>query len=68
MRCFAVPKEGARLALTMRAGQPLRIRAIDMSSGLPEIPNVAANPRPRGFIPAAFPFNDSTLVSKMFAF
>jgi hypothetical protein len=68
MKCFAVPKEGVALALTTRPGQPVRIRAFDMSHGLPEIPGVAANPRPSRFIPAIFPFNDSTLVSKLFSF
>jgi peptidase M28-like protein len=65
---LAIPQEGIELALETKPAQAVGIRAVDLSYGLPEIPDSAFSPRPAHLMPAIFPYSDSTLVSKMFSF
>jgi hypothetical protein len=65
---LAIPQEGIELALETKPAQQVGIRAVDLSYGLPEIPDRAFSPRPSHLMPAIFPYSDSTLVSKMFSF
>ncbi len=67
---FALTKEGIELTLAVKSSQPLEIKAVDQSDGLPEIPGRSFNPRPNYMIPipSGFGVSDSTLVSKSFTF
>lgn len=67
---FALPKEGIELSLEVKSSQPLKIRSVDQSDKLPEIPDRFFKTRPNDTMPTAFGFgvNDSTLVSKSFTF
>jgi peptidase M28-like protein len=68
LRYYALPQEGIELALQVKASEPVKIRAVDMSYGLPEIPGAPYRARPDYIIPSIQPFSDSTLVSKTFTF
>ena len=65
MRYLAVPPEGVLWAVTFRASEPLKIRVVDQSYGIPQIPGFTA--RPDYMIPW-WPnsLSDTTLVSKTF--
>lgn len=65
---FALTKEGIELTLKVKPTQPLVIRAVDQSDGLPKIPNQSFMTRPNNMMPTAFGFgvSDSTLVSKSY--
>lgn len=65
---FALPKEGIELTLEVKSSQPLKIRAVDQSDGLPEIPGRSFKGRPNDMMPIPFGVSDSTLVSKSFTF
>lgn len=60
---YAPPKEGTEITLKMRSVEPVRIRVMDMSYGLPE---GAVSKRPNGLMPAPLIYSDQTLVSKSF--
>jgi hypothetical protein len=72
MLYWALPPEGIELALQVGAGQPVRVRVVDRSDGLPEIPGASFKPRPDYMVPApslgVVRFSNSTMVSKTFAF
>ncbi len=63
---FAFPKEGIELTLEVKSSQPLEIRAVAQSDGLPEIPGISFRTRPNDMMPNpnGFGVSDSTLVSK----
>ncbi len=67
-RYFALPEEGIELAIAVNPGMPLKIKAVDQSYGLPELPGTSFSARPASLIPAPYPFTDSTMVSKTFTF
>ena len=67
MRYVAPPPEGVELALEFKAQEPLKIRVVDQSYSLPEIPNQTIA-RPDNTIPSPNGLSDSTLVSKTFSF
>jgi hypothetical protein len=67
-RYFALPAEGVELGIAVKPGMPLKIKAVDQSYGLPELPGTSFSARPASLIPAPYPFTDSTMVSKTFAF
>jgi hypothetical protein len=67
MRYVAPPPEGVEVALEFKAQEPLRIRVVDQSYSLPEIPNLTIA-RPDNTIPSPSVLSDSTLVSKTFSF
>ena len=66
MRYVAPPPEGVEVALEFKAQEPLKIRVVDQSYSLPEVPNLTA--RPDNTIPSANTLSDATLVSKTFSF
>ncbi|MCA1568629.1 MAG: M28 family metallopeptidase [Acidobacteria bacterium] len=68
LRYYAVPPEGIELTTEMRTTAPVRVRAVDLSYGLPEIPGANFQPRPAHMIPALASVTDTTLVSKSFTF
>jgi len=68
LRYYALPKEGAILTLDVSPGPGLRLRVIDQSYQLPEVPNLTIKPRPDYMIPGLSSYSDSTLVSKSFSF
>jgi hypothetical protein len=52
-----------------RSSQPLKLRVVDVSYALPEIPGIAFKRRPEYMMPAPFyDVSDTTLVAKSFAF
>jgi hypothetical protein len=68
LRYYALPAEGIELSLVSKSQQPIKIRAVDQSYELPNIPNTTYRARPDSMIPAPLPLSDSTLVSKSFVF
>ena len=65
LRYYALPSEGFDLTLDVKPSKPLKLRLVDQSYGLPELPG-AARARPDNIIPAPLAFSDATLVSKSF--
>jgi hypothetical protein len=68
MQYWALPENGIELTLQIKATQPLRLKIVDRSYGLPEIPGAHLEPRPNDMMPAPFSNSDSTLVSKSYTF
>jgi hypothetical protein len=68
LRYYAVPPEGIDLTADLRTSEPLKLRLVDMSYGLPRLEGAPATDRPAGMIPASMPSNNSTFVSKSFVF
>jgi hypothetical protein len=68
LRYFALPADGIELTLVSQSLQPIRIKAVDQSYGLPLGSSANFRPRPETVIPAPVPLSDSTLVSKSFSF
>ncbi|BAY60043.1 M28A family peptidase [Calothrix brevissima NIES-22] len=65
---YALPQEKIELTLTVKQSQPLKLKVVDQSDGLPEIPNKSFHKRPNYMMPTGFGTSDSTLVSKTFTF
>jgi hypothetical protein len=68
LRYYAVPPEGIDLTAEVRTSEPLKVRLVDLSYGLPQVQGAPSTDRPDGVIPASIPSNNSTLVSKSFVF
>ncbi|HEX5709307.1 MAG TPA: M20/M25/M40 family metallo-hydrolase [Pyrinomonadaceae bacterium] len=68
MRFYAPPAEGVELTAELKTSEPLALRVVDQTYGLPEIQNQAFRTRPAEMIPRPLPFTDSTLVSKSYKF
>jgi hypothetical protein len=68
LRYYALPSEGVELAVVVKAGQPLRLQVVDQSYGLPEGLTAGARPRPQGLFSMPLPYNDSTMVGKVYNF
>jgi hypothetical protein len=68
LRYHAAPAEGIELALDLKTSEPVKLRVVDQSYGLPSLPDKPVAPRPDGLIPSTYPFTDSILVSKSFIF
>jgi hypothetical protein len=68
LRYYAIPPEGIDLTAEIKTSEPVKMRAVDLSYGLPEIPGQTFRPRPPEMIPAPVSVNDTTLVSKSFTF
>jgi hypothetical protein len=70
LRFWAPPEKGIELTMTIRSFQPLQIRVVDQSYGLPEIPGMPLTLRPAYMMPTPFGFglSDVTLVSKSYTF
>jgi hypothetical protein len=65
---FAPRAEGIELTLEVKSQQPVKMRVIDFSYGLPQTPPATFQPRPDNTIPSFLPFSESTLLSKSFTF
>ena len=65
---YAMPATGAELTLEVKSAEPLEMRVIDLSYGLPQTLTQSMRPRPDNIISTFFPFSDATLVSKSFKF
>jgi hypothetical protein len=59
---------GIELVLKIKTTEPVTIKVIDQSYQIPELPGVAIKARPAHIIPAPFPDNDSSMVSKSYIF
>lgn len=68
LRFYAVPPEGVDVTAEIMTAEPLKVRLVDLSYGLPQMEGVAAPERPADMIPASMYPNNSTLVSKTFVF
>ncbi|MGB9181614.1 MAG: M28 family metallopeptidase [Pyrinomonadaceae bacterium] len=68
LRYYALPSEGIELTLEAKSSQPIVLRVIDQSYGLPEIQGMSIKPRPDYMIASILPYTDSTFVSKSFKF
>lgn len=68
MRYYGVPAEGFELVAEIKTTQPLKIRLVDQSYELPQIPGQSFTSRPPDMIPDSISFNNSTMVSKSFTF
>jgi hypothetical protein len=66
-----LPADGVELKLEVRAGAPLRLRVVDSSDGLPDVPGIDER-RPADTMPqyelgeGVTPFSDATFVGKSF--
>ncbi|WP_166482229.1 M28 family metallopeptidase [Scytonema sp. UIC 10036] len=67
---YALPQEGIELTLELKSSQPLTIRTVDQSDGLPQIPGKSFQKRQNYMMATAFGsgVSDSTLISKSFTF
>lgn len=65
---YAPPQEGIELTIETKSAEPLRVKVIDLSYGLPPLPNAASLIRPDYLIPSTYFVSDATLVSKSFTF
>lgn len=65
---FALPKDGIELTLETKTSQPLTLKVVDETYGLPNLTGVSLKSRPDHMMPAPMPFSDSTLVSKSYTF
>jgi hypothetical protein len=65
-RYYAVPPQGIELVMEVKATQPLKLRVVDQSYGLPETLDKTRVARPGNSMPAPLPYNDSTFVTKSY--
>lgn len=68
MQYRALPPEGIELTIDVKASEPLKLRVVDQTSGLPDIPGTSFAARPPHIIPSPNLYGDSTFVRKSFAF
>lgn len=68
LRYFGLPAEGVDLILETDSSEPLKMRVVDESYGLPVTGEVAYKPRPNYMIPSLFTHNDTTIVRRSFSF
>lgn len=68
MRYYALPKEGIELTCEMKSGEPLKLRVVDQSYELPELPGQTFRARPDYIVPSSLWLTDSTFISKSFVF
>jgi hypothetical protein len=67
-RYFAMDDRGVELTLETVPARPLKIRVADRTAGLPELPGVRFTPRPEHMMPAPYPYDSTTSISKSFNF
>ena len=60
--------EGMELTLELSPEESLKMRVVDQSYSLPDLPDSALGSRPAGIIPSAVVYNDATVVSKSFTY
>jgi hypothetical protein len=65
---YAAPPNGIELTCDVKTFRPIQIKVVDRSYGLPETLNASFKARPAYLMPMIIPNNETTLVSKSFAF
>jgi hypothetical protein len=65
---YNVLPEGIELTLQLSSEESLKMRVVDQSYGLPDLPEGTLVSRPAGIIPAPVVYNDATVVSKSFSY
>ena len=65
---FALPQEGIELALETKPSQPITLRVVDESYGLPTLPGATYRSRPEHMMPAPLLRTDCILVGKSYTF
>lgn len=68
LKYWSVPEKPLELTLEVRAAQSLKLRLVEQSYELPEMPAMSLKPRPDYMIPARFTDSDSSFVSKSMTF
>jgi MFS family permease len=68
MRFYALPSQGVELTLQVRSPHTVRLKVVDQSYSLPNIPNVSVDFPNDSLMWAPFNVNNSTLVSRSFTF
>jgi hypothetical protein len=66
MRYYGLPADGIEVSWKVKSSEPLHLRMVDQSYGLPSLPGNTYQPRPSYMIPFPAPTSDSTMVSKSF--
>lgn len=64
---YNVPVEGIELTLELSPGESVKMRVVDQSYSLPDLPESSLGNRPDGIIPSPVVYNDATVVSKSFS-
>ena len=65
---YNAPADGIELTLELSPDESLKMRVVDQSYSLPDLPESALGSRPAGFIPSAVVYSDATVVSKSFSY
>lgn len=65
---YNVLPEGIELTLELGSAESLRMRVVDQSYNLPDLPENTLGSRPGGTIPSLVVYNDATVVSKSFSY
>lgn len=68
LRYYALPESGVELILETESTEPLKLKIVELTYGLPNLPGFNGKPRPDYIISANYPFSDSTLIVKSFSF
>lgn len=68
LRYYAVPPDGVELSAEIKTAEPLKLRVVDQSYGLPALQGKSLRARPNNTIPAPISITDSSFVSKSFTF
>lgn len=65
---YALPLEGIDITVETKTAHPIKLMAVDVSYGLPELQTTALKARPNNMMAAPWPFSDSTMVSRSYTF
>ncbi|MDX6694478.1 MAG: hypothetical protein QOF02_2081 [Blastocatellia bacterium] len=70
LQYYALEPEGLDLTLEVKPSTPLKLKVLDISYGLPALPNFAVQPRPDDIMPTADGvfYQDTTIVSTSYSF
>lgn len=68
LRYYGPPAEGVYVNVEVTTSEPLKLRLLDVSYGLPQLPGAPATDRPDYMIPAAMSSNHTTIISRSFTF
>lgn len=68
LRYYSVPTDGVEVLAEIKTAEPLKLRVVDQSYGLPVLQGKSLRARPDDTIPAPISITDSTFVSKSFTF
>lgn len=67
IRYFAPGAQGVELTLHLKGSTPVKLRVMDQTYGLPQLPGVKIKERGDAMMLSSYPYTDSTLVSRTFA-